>query len=198
MAGLGWWRVFTKPPLVRSSAGPVQGCSHARGELASAGTGPDDRELNPLPRIARPNVWAAAGTRWKAKHLNDAVMAASKAVNAMLQGKVARDDLSEVKLVQAAFSMDPPAVGERRLRFPAVKGEQTRTAVTVGAMNFGVGCFMAMRDPIGHLTDDQHELTEQEALEQLAAWSLFARWIDRAEVAGDKEGEAHTSPNLAH
>jgi hypothetical protein len=49
-------------------------------------------------------------------------------------------------------------------------------------MNFGVGCFMAMRDPIGHLTDDQHELTEREALEQLVAWSLFARWIDRAEV----------------
>lgn len=27
------------------------------------------------------------------------------------------------------------------------------------------------------------DLSEQEALETLAAWSLFARWVDRAEVA---------------
>jgi hypothetical protein len=136
----------------------------------------------PTPAVDQlhPIVWKAAETRWKAKHLHDAVMAASKVVNAMLQAKLARDDLSEVKLVQAAFSMDPPGLREPRLRFPDVKGEQTRTAVTVGAMNFGVGCFMATRDPLGHLPDDAHQLTEQEAREQLAAWSLLARWIDRA------------------
>jgi hypothetical protein len=143
----------------------------------------------PTPAVDQlhPIVWKAAETRWKTEHLHDAIMAASKAVNAMLQERLARDDLSEVKLVQAGFSMDPPAVGEIRLRFPAVKGERTRIAVTVGAMSFGVGCFMGLRDPIGHRPDYEHDMTKQEALEQLAAWSVFARWIDQATLtfAGD-------------
>jgi hypothetical protein len=138
----------------------------------------------PAPRLdeLHPMVWTAAKPRMTAGHVRDAVMAASRAVNSMLQTKVNRDDISEVKLVQTAFSTSPPASGAWRLRFPDITNEQTRDSVTVGAMNFGVGCFMAIRNPIGHLPDDQHDITEQEALEQLAAWSLFARWIDRATV----------------
>jgi hypothetical protein len=49
-------------------------------------------------------------------------------------------------------------------------------------MNFGAGCFMAIRNPVGHLPNDEHELTEQEALERFAALSLLARWIDQAGV----------------
>jgi hypothetical protein len=49
-------------------------------------------------------------------------------------------------------------------------------------MYFGMGCFMAIRNPIGHLPREHHEITEQEALEQLAAWSLLARWIEHAEI----------------
>lgn len=127
-------------------------------------------------------VWVAAQPQWKAGHLHDAVMAASKAVNAMLESKLGRSDISEVKLVTEAFSERPPTFAARRLRFPAIEGEQTRTSMTAGVMNFGVGCFKAIRNPLGHLPDDLHEITEQEALEQLAAWSLFARWIDQATV----------------
>jgi hypothetical protein len=118
----------------------------------------------------------------KAKHLHDAVIAASKAVNAMLQEKVGRNDVSEVKLIQPAFSSKPPTATESRLRFPDIADQQTRDSVTAGVLQFGVGCFMAIRNPIGDRLDDEHEMTEQEASEQLAAWSLFARWIDRAEV----------------
>jgi hypothetical protein len=43
-------------------------------------------------------------------------------------------------------------------------------------------CFAAIRNPVGHLPNDQVELTEQSALERLAALSLLARWVDEAEV----------------
>lgn len=128
-----------------------------------------------------PIVWAAAEPQWQVKHLHDAVMDASKAVNAMLQQKVARTDESEASLVGATFSPKPPAEGEARLRFPE-GNEQTRESMTRGAMLFGMGCFMAIRNPIGHLPNEHHEITEQEALEQLAAWSLLARWIECAEI----------------
>ena len=49
-------------------------------------------------------------------------------------------------------------------------------------MQFGAGCFQAIRNPAGHLPKDEHQLSEQEALEQLASPSLFARWIERAAV----------------
>jgi hypothetical protein len=136
----------------------------------------------PAPKLdeLHPRVWAAAQPQWKARHLHDAVLAASKAVNAMLESKVGRSDVSEVKLVTEAFSEKPPTEVARRLRFPDIDGEQTRASVTAGVLSFGVGCFRAIRNPLGHLPDDQHDITEQEALEQLAAWSLFARWIERA------------------
>lgn len=139
----------------------------------------------PTPAIDQlhPIVWKAAEARWRTKQLNDAVMAASRAVNAMLQTKVARTDVSEAKLVQEALSVSPRGDGAYRLRFVDIDNKQTRDSMTIGVMNFGVGCFMAIRNPIGHLPDDQHDLTEQEALEQLAAWSLFARWIERAGVS---------------
>ncbi len=54
--------------------------------------------------------------------------------------------------------------------------------MTLGAMHFGMGCFMAIRNPIGHLPHEHHEITEQGVFEQLAAWSLLARWIERAEI----------------
>jgi hypothetical protein len=126
--------------------------------------------------------WEAAQPQWKAKHPHYAVLDAAKAVNAMLQAKVERNDVSEVKRVQPSFSTNPPTATEPRLRFPDIADQQTRDSVTAGVLQFGVGCFMATRNPIGHRPDDEHEMTEQEALEQLAAWSLFARWIERATV----------------
>ncbi|PYE14990.1 uncharacterized protein Ymh [Williamsia limnetica] len=51
-----------------------------------------------------------------------------------------------------------------------------------GVRFFGCGCFGAIRNPLGHLPNDEIELDEQTALEQLAALSLFARWVDQADL----------------
>jgi hypothetical protein len=57
----------------------------------------------------------------------------------------------------------------------------------LGALSFGVGCFQAIRNPVGHLPDAQHELTEQDAIERLAALSLFARWIEEATLTSSAD-----------
>lgn len=131
------------------------------------------------------SVWDAAAPKWAAHQFHAAVFAASKMVNSMLQAKVDRKDFGEVQLVQEAFSKNPPAVGRPRLRFPTIGDDKTRESMTQGALSFGVGCFQAIRNPVGHLTDDQHELSEQDALERLAALSLFAKWIDQATLTSD-------------
>lgn len=127
-------------------------------------------------------VWGAARTQWSTGHRHEAVLAAAKAVNSLLQQKVGRRDLSESKLVRETFSNKPAEPGKPRLRFQGVADDQTRESLRQGAMDFGAGCFAAIRNPVGHLPNDQLELPEQDALERLAALSLFSRWIDESSV----------------
>jgi hypothetical protein len=47
-------------------------------------------------------------------------------------------------------------------------------------MDFGAGCFEGIRNPAAHVHG--LDLSEQVALEQLAGFSLLARWIDECTV----------------
>jgi hypothetical protein len=47
-------------------------------------------------------------------------------------------------------------------------------------MAFAEGCYAAIRTPVSH--DELDELPEHEALEQLAALSVLARWVDNSTV----------------
>jgi DNA-binding CsgD family transcriptional regulator len=128
-------------------------------------------------------VWRAASAQWSTGHHHEAVLAAAKAVNSRLQTKLKRRDISDTQLVREAFSEKSPEPGRPRLRFPMIDDDQTRESMTQGVSAFGAGCFQAIRNPVGHLPNEEHELTEQGALERLAALSLFARWIDQAILA---------------
>lgn len=114
-------------------------------------------------------VWRAASAQWATGHRQEAVLAASKAVNSMLQSCLDRRDVSDVKLVREAFSESPATAGRPRLRFSKISDDQTRESMRQGVMSFGVGCFQAIRNPVGHLPNEQHELGEQDALERLAS-----------------------------
>lgn len=127
-------------------------------------------------------IWRAASAQWGTAHRHEAVLAAAKAINSRLQEKLDRRDLSEAKLIREAFSDKPPEARKPRLRFAAIADDQTRESLRQGVMAFGAGCFQAIRNPVGHLPNEEHELSEQAALERLAALSLLARWIEEAEV----------------
>ena len=65
-----------------------------------------------------------------------------------------------------------------RLRFPDIdRGERPDdwTSAHEGAMHLGMGCVQGIRNPRAHSSED---ITEQEALEQLAVLSVLARWVD--------------------
>ncbi len=50
-------------------------------------------------------------------------------------------------------------------------------------MYLGMGCAQGIRKPQAHPSDD---ISEQEALEQLAALSVLARWVDACERTTDE------------
>lgn len=127
-----------------------------------------------------PWVWEAARPMWEAGSLQSALQHASSSMNARLKQKLDRHDVSDRKLCAEAFSFDPPAPGKPRLRFPGNRDTETWKALQGGASVFGQGCFTAIRNPVSH--DHEHPVSKQEALEQLAALSVFARWVDQCEV----------------
>ncbi|WBP89191.1 TIGR02391 family protein [Kitasatospora cathayae] len=60
-------------------------------------------------------------------------------------------------------------------------GSKTFTIVHRGVAAFAEGCFAAIRNPNSHEAG-LPELPEHEALEQLAAFSVPARWVDTGKL----------------
>lgn len=127
-----------------------------------------------------PWVWAAAATFWRNGHYRTAVGQAAVMVNAETQKKVQRPDMSETKLFQNVFSLDAPKQGQPRLRLMTDDGSDTYKSVHRGAAALAEGLYASFRNPSAHTV--QAELPEQEALEQLAAFSALARLVDRAKL----------------
>lgn len=126
-----------------------------------------------------PWVWSAAQPLWSAQHYRQAVQAAATALNARLQQKVSRRDVSDVKLVQEAFSTDAPGPGKPRLRLPGDPDDESRKNRERGALHLGVGAGWVIRNPATH---DEEDWDEQTALERLATLSVFARLVDECVV----------------
>lgn len=137
------------------------------------------------PRIKasslHPWAWDGARSLWQSGHYREAVTAAARKINAETQNKLKHRNLSETKLFQDALSTNPPAADHPRLRIVPDDGSATFASIQRGVMAFAEGCFGAIRNPNSHV-HDLPELAEHEALEQLAAFSLLARWIEGAAV----------------
>mgnify|MGYP001029483251 CR=1 FL=1 len=127
-----------------------------------------------------PWVWSGASSLWQSGHFREAVEGAIKKLNAETQNKVGRRDVSETDLFKQAFSLDAPKEGKARLRRIEDDGSDTYKSVQRGAMNLAEGVFAGIRNPLSH--EANQELTEQEALEYLAALSVLARWVDGSAV----------------
>ena len=127
-----------------------------------------------------PWIWDGATSLWQSGHHREAVEGAIKKLNAETQNKVGRRDVSETALFQQAFSTDGPTPGKARLRRMTPDASATYKSVQRGAMAFAEGVFAGIRNPLSHEADQ--ELSEQEALEYLAALSVLARWVDASTV----------------
>jgi uncharacterized protein Ymh len=125
-------------------------------------------------------VWEAAASLWSDGYRRSAIQAAGAQIELHLRSKLGRHDGSITSIALAAFSLDDPKAGEPRLRLPGFTlGTQTFKAAHEGAKFFGAGCFLAVRDVATHTLT---EPSEQEGLEQLAALSVLARWIDKSRL----------------
>ena len=129
-----------------------------------------------------PWVWEAARPHWTSGNHDAAVWAAGVNVNSRLQRKVGRREIGEGQLLRESFSTDEPKPGRPRLRMTDLSNPSLFQDLHAGASNFGQGLYSAVRNVLNHVDVDEHSIHESEAMEALAAFSLLARWIDRADV----------------
>lgn len=130
-----------------------------------------------------PWAWENGKSYWNNGHYHQAVMQAAIRVNAETQAKLGRMDVSETALFNEAFSLDDPKKDAPRLRLMDDDGGKTYQNLHRGARSFADGLYTAIRNPGMHKPQESDGGEEQLALEQLAAFSLLARWIDQSEIA---------------
>jgi hypothetical protein len=127
-------------------------------------------------------AWENGRSYWNTGHYHQAVMQAAIRINAETQAKLRRRDVSEVSLFNEAFSLDDPKPGAPRLRLMKDDGSKTYQNLHRGARAFADGLYTAIRNPGMHVPTYTEGGEEQLALEQLAAFSLLARWVDQANL----------------
>lgn len=127
-------------------------------------------------------TWENGKSYWMTGHYHQAVMQAAIRVNSESQAKLGRMDVPETALFNEAFSLDPPKVGVARLRLAKDDGGKTYQNLHRGARAFAEGLYAAIRNPGMHRPQQSDGGEEQLALEQLAAFSLLARWVDQADL----------------
>lgn len=135
-----------------------------------------------------PLVWGAARRLWRDRHYRAAVAAAADTLVASVKTTTGRHDVPETALWQQTFSEKAPVAGQPgqpgqpaqpRLRWPGSPTDRDVKTMNDGLRQFAPGMQMTIRNPAAHSLD---ELTEQEALERLAALSLLARWVDECDL----------------
>lgn len=124
-------------------------------------------------------VWQAAKTLWDNKHYRLAVGAAATAISAHTQTKLGRRDISDDDLMNQAFT-EKPKRGHSYLRLPGDPADLTIRSRNNALRPFAQGCFAGIRNPSAH--EHGEDWDQQKALEQLAALSVLARWIDECDV----------------
>lgn len=148
--------------------------------LGPAGPTMPTRDLHPV-------VWGAAENLWKIEHYRAAVARAATFLNAHIQDRSTRLDLSDKDLMGQVFSDAPASEDRPRLRWRGLGSPQTRKSMTSGLAAYAQGVFLTIRNPATHETG---EVSRQTALEQLAALSLLGRWVDECVL---DRGEAPSS-----
>jgi uncharacterized protein (TIGR02391 family) len=124
-------------------------------------------------------VWSAAARLWDNGHPAEAVQRGATAVVELVKDLTGVRDLEDADLMNQAFSDQLPKPDRPRLRWPGTDDDKTVRSMRSGLRSLAFGLLQTVRNPATHSTE---EISNDVALEQLAAFSMLARMIERCEV----------------
>ncbi|WP_030594062.1 TIGR02391 family protein [Streptomyces anulatus] len=180
--------LFT-PQEVRTTAARVRGrlsmmISEAEAAAESATPGFAPSELHEV-------IWTAAAAHWTTHQYRVAVREASEALTVHWKKRLGRNDVDDTVFWQQTLCPGEPEHGRPKLAWPGDPTDKTNRSMRGGleplakALNhFATGLNLTVRNVTTHTRD---ELTEQEGMERLAAYSYFARLLDQCEIRRSEE-----------
>ena len=184
------WAMMSHPRSVITTQDVRRLAASARGRLKSMIEDAQVRGDGELPAFApskmHPSVWSAAVDHWTTHQYRVAVREASEALTAEWQEKLGRRDVSGTTFWQQTLSPGPPEDGRPKLRWPGADDDRTAKSMRAGLerlakslAGLGEGLNLTVRNLATH---SQNELSEQEAMERLAAYSFLARILDQRDI----------------
>lgn len=136
-------------------------------------------------------VWTEASERWAIHDYRVAVREAAEGLTNHWKNKLRRNDVDATKFWQETLSQGEPKPGVPKLVWPGDIADKTVKSMRGGIEPLGkalnalaVGLNLTVRNVATHTRD---ELSEQEAMERLAAYSYFARLLDQCEIKRVKD-----------
>lgn len=203
VAGLGAldpianWSILSSPkaPLtardVRTTTASVKG----RLEGMIADSGDNDHGGRPAfsPAQLHPVVWSGAAAHWTTHQYRVAVREAAEALTQHWKVLLERTDVDDSVFWQQTLATGSSQPTRPRLVWPGDPTDKTVKSmrggigpVTLGLQGLASGLTLTVRNPTTHKRD---ELSEQEAMERLAAYSFLARLLDQCEVVPSAPSE---------
>lgn len=174
--------------------------ANVKGRLDAMIAAAESRSDSDLPTFApaqfHPVVWAGASAHWTTHQYRVAVREASEGLTVHWKERLSRSDVDDTVFWQQTLSPGAPELGKPKLVWPGASEDKTVKSMRGGleplakALNaLATGLNLTVRNVTTHT---RSELSEQEAMERLAAYSYLARLLDQCEIAtADVDGAAH-------
>ncbi|MDN6300582.1 MAG: TIGR02391 family protein [Micrococcaceae bacterium] len=196
VAGLGVidpisnWSFMSSPkaPLaprdIRMTAANVKGRLEAM--LIDAQSIADSSLPSFSPAQLHPVIWSGAAAHWTAHQFRVAVREAAEGLTVHCKQKLDRNDVDDTVFWQQTLSAGEAADGRPKLTWPGPVDDKTAKSMRGGleplakALNaLATGLNLTVRNVTTHTRD---ELTEQQAMERLAAYSFLAHLLDQCQI----------------
>ncbi|UUE19391.1 TIGR02391 family protein [Microbacterium sp. J1-1] len=177
-------KALLTPQDIRSTAATIRG--RLRALLTEAEAAEDSGLPGFAPSQLHPLIWSAAAAHWTTHQYRVAVRESAEALTVHWKAKLGRTDVDDTVFWQQTLSPGEPEQGKPKLAWPGDPADKTTRSMRGGleplakALNgLASGLNLTVRNVTTHTRD---ELTEQEGMERLAAYSYLARLLDKCEV----------------
>lgn len=186
-------KTFLSPQDIRLSVATVKGrlpSMVADAEASGASDGPVFSPAN-----LHPVVWSAAAARWTIHQYRVAVREAAEGLTNHRKDRLGRHDVENTTFWQQTLSPGEPQVEHPKLAWPGDPQSKTSNSMRHGLeamakalVNLATGVNLTIRNVTTHT---QSELSEQEAMERLCAYSYLARLLDECEIRTNECAEGN-------
>lgn len=192
------WSLMSSPKALIAPRDVRMTAANVKGRLDAMIADAESRTESELPAFSPARfhavVWAGASAHWVTHQYRVAVREAAEGLTLHWKERLGRSDVDDTVFWQQTLSSGNLEPGRPRLVWPGSPEDKTTKSMRGGleplakALNsLATGLNLTVRNVTTHT---RTELSEQEAMERLAAYSYLARLLDQCvvEVAGDSDG----------